>query len=101
VFRGVSRRWFGGVNGAVRFDGVGECVFRFLNAFTRNGADDEEWKLFLFCKCGELFQLVRIGDVSFCSDENCGLGGESRVEGFEFGGDDVVVVDGVGAAGGI
>ena len=89
----------GEVDGAVGFDGFGHGVLQLFDAFAGDGGDEVEGQLFALGEGGELFELVGVGDVGFGGDEDGGLGGEGGVEGFEFGGDDVVVVDGVGAGG--
>ena len=54
-------------------------------------------ELAAFGEGGELFELGRVCDVGLGGDEDGGLGGEGGVEGFEFGGDELEVFDGVGA----
>ena len=89
-------RWEG-VVGAVRGDGFGDGVFELVDAFSGDGGDVVEGKLAARGEGGELLELVGIGDVGLGGDEDGGLGGERGVEGFEFGGDDLEVFDGVGA----
>ncbi len=88
--------WGGEVDGAVQFDGVGEGVLELLDAFAGDCGDGEERELFALCEGGELLELVGVGDVDFGGDEDGGFESEGGIEGFELGGDDVVVGDGVG-----
>lgn len=92
--RGVGRS--GEVDGAVKFYGIGQGVFKLLHALAGDGRDVEERELFALGEGGELLELVGIGDVDFGGYQQGGLGGERGIEGFELGGDDVVVVDGIG-----
>ena len=92
--RGVG--WSIEVDGAVKFDGIGQSELELLNALAGDGGDVVERELFALGEGGELLELVGIGDVDLGGYEQGGLGGEGGIEGFELGGDDVVVVDGIG-----
>ena len=95
--RGRLRRGGGGDLPAMlrneRCDGVGERG----QALAGDGGDLIEGQLAAFGHGAELLELVGIGDVDLGGDEDGGLGGECGIEAGELGGDDLVVLNGVGA----
>ena len=83
--------------GAVECDEFRDGEFEWFDTFSGDGGDGEEGDFATFGHGGEFFELVGVGDVGLGGDQDGWLGGEGRIKGFEFFGDDFVVVDGVGA----
>ena len=80
-------------------DGFGDGVLELVDAFAGDGGDGVEGQLAALGEGREFFEFVGVGDVGLGGDEDGGLRGEGGVEGFELGGDDLEVFDGVGTGG--
>jgi hypothetical protein len=107
--RGIGRFALGWLNrggsGFVEVDGlwamhgdqVGDGELERVDALAGDGRDRKERELAALGEGGELLELRRVGDVYLGGDQQGGFGGQRRIEGLQFGGDDAEVGDGVRA----
>ena len=80
---------------AVGRDHLGDGELERLYAFASDGRDGVERKLAALRHGGEFFEFGGIGNVRFSGNEDGRLGSQGWVEGCEFGGDDLVISNGV------